>query len=126
MSVYQQLKTAIESILPVDWKLTDHEPTYDIPDVTGVTMKVREVRRLPAAPVGAYDVDWVITITSAIPSRETADPQLFDDLIDFLTALDSEPDLQWLAWTEATKTVGDDLERLAYDITVRTITQKEA
>jgi hypothetical protein len=80
---------------------------------------------LPAAPVGHYRVDWVLTITTKYTSRQTADPALFDDLIDFLTALDEEPGLSWLGWTEAEKTVGDDLERLAYDITIYTLTQKE-
>jgi hypothetical protein len=46
-------------------------------------------------------------------------------LINLLIALDTLPDLSWLTWTEATKVVGDDLERLAYDITIRIITEKD-
>jgi hypothetical protein len=125
MSIYQGLKTAIEGILPAGWALTPYEPIAEMPDATMVTMKVRTVSRLPAAPVGHYRVDWVLTITTKYTSRQTADPALFDDLIDFLTALDEEPGLSWLGWTEAEKTVGDDLERLAYDITIYTLTQKE-
>src|SRR4051812_24107006 len=88
MSAYADMKAAIESVLPDGWKFTAYEPLEDIPDVTGVTMKIRSVRRLPAAPNAKFQVDWVLTITSPYTSRESADPQLFDDLIEFLTALD--------------------------------------
>lgn len=125
MSIYTTLQTAIEGILPATWKLTPWEALSDLADVTHVTMKVRSISRLPGAPLGSYQVDWVITVTSGDTSRQTADPTLFDDLIDFVLALDAEPNLSWLRWTEATKTVGDDLERLAYDITVTTITKKD-
>lgn len=126
MSAYTQVKDAIEALVPTGWKFTGYEPLEDMPDVTGLTLKVREVRRLPQAPIGHVSVDWILTITTSYTSRETADPTLFDDLIDFIVALDAEPDLSWLAWTSATKTVGDDLERLAYDITLQTHHQKEA
>lgn len=125
MSVYSDLKTALEGIKPEGWKITAYEPLSELPDVTSLTMKVRSVRRLPAAPDGAYQVEWVLTVTSSVPSRETADPTLFDELIDFLIALDTEPDLSWLGWTGAEKTVGDDLERLAYDITLITHSSKD-
>lgn len=126
MSAYQQMKAALEAILPEGWKLTPWEPLLDLPDVVSVTMKVRSISRLPAAPIGAYQVDWVLTITAPTVSREGTDPVLFDQLIEFITAIENPAnDLGWMGWTEATKTVGDDLERLAYDITVRTHTNKE-
>jgi hypothetical protein len=122
MSAYQMVKDAVASVLPEGWKFTAFEPLEDMPDVTGVTMKIRTVTRLPTAPLGAFQVDWILTVTSPNPSRETADPSLYDDLIDFLGALDKIG--TWLGWVDATKTVGDDLARLAYDITVRTLTTK--
>lgn len=126
MSAYTQLKTAIEGILPATWKLDAFEKPEGspLPDVTAVEMKIRTVTRLPANPLGSYQIDWVVTVTSPHTSRETADPQLFDDLIAFLFALDTTEGLKWLGWTEATKTVGADLDRLAYDITIRTHTSK--
>lgn len=126
MSAYEQVKEALEALIPGTWKFTAFEPLEDMPDVTGLTMKIREVRRHPAAPRSQYQVDWVLTITSSKTSRESADPELFDDLITFLFALDTTPGLTWLAWMGATKTVGDDYERLAYDITLQTIHQKES
>ena len=126
MSAYQQMKEALEGLIPTGWKFTAFEPLEDLPDVTGLTMKVRTVQRHPAAPRSQYQVDWVLTITSSATSRKSADPQLFDDLITFLFALDTTPGLTWLGWTEATKAVGDDYERLAYDITIQTIHQKES
>jgi len=120
MSVFQTVADAISGVLPDGWKFTGFEPSADLPDVTSVTLKVRSVRRLPAAPIGHLEVDWILTVTSPYPSRERADPQLFDDLLDFIAALDTIPG--WFAWTEANKTVGDDLDRLAYDITIRTNT----
>lgn len=122
MSAYRAMKTMIEGILPDGWKFTAYEPLQDLPDVTGVTMKIRQVSRLAAAPAGVYQVDWILTVTSSATSRESADPQLFDDLLSFLSALDSDPSLGGLGWTEASKTVGDDYERLAYDITIQTET----
>lgn len=125
MSAYTQVKEALEQLIPTGWMFTGYETLDEKPDVTGLTMKVREVRRDPAAPLSQYQVDWVLTVTSSYTSWEDADPSLFDDLIDFLITLDSTPGLTWLAWTQATKTVGDDLERLAYDITLQTHHQKE-
>lgn len=126
MSAYGTLKSAIEGIIPATWKLDDYEKSESAapPDVTSVEMKIRTVTRLPAAPLGVYQIDWVLTITSPHTSRESADPTLFDDLIQFLVALDTTEGLKWLGWTEATKTVGSDLDRLAYDITVRTHSPK--
>jgi len=125
-SAYQQMRDVIAPIIPAGWKFTDFEPLEDIPDVTGVTLKVRSVRKLPAAPVGMFQVDWVITITSPYTSRQTADPQLFDDLIEFLTALDeANGGIPGLGATESTKVVGDDLVRLAYDITVQSESERE-
>lgn len=126
MSAYTQLKDAITGILPNGWSIKAYEPLAEVPDATTVTLKVRRVSRLPEAPMGAYRVDWILTVTSPTPSRETADPTLFDDLIDLLIAIDNAPDLEWLSWTDAKKTVGDDEQRLAYDITIRTQTAKEA
>lgn len=126
MSAYTQLKDAITGILPNGWSIKAYEPLAEVPDATTVTLKVRRVSRLPEAPMGAYRVDWILTVTSPSPSRETADPTLFDDLIDLLKAIDNAPDLEWLSWTDAKKTVGDDEQRLAYDITIRTQTAKEA
>lgn len=125
MSAYEQLKTALEAHKPDGWAFKGFEPLEDIPDVTGITMKIRAVRPLAAAPIGALEVDWIVTITSPTPSRETADPQLFDDLIEFLAELDADEELSWLVWTEAVKVVGDDLLRLAYDINVRIHTERE-
>lgn len=119
MSAYDAMKATIEAVLPDGWKFTAYEPLIDLPDVTGVTMKIRSVAPLEGAPRGAYRVDWVLTITSHTKNRETSDPTLFDDLIKFLGALDTDDAAADVVWTEATKAVGDDDERLAYDITVR-------
>lgn len=125
MSAYQQMKQVLTDLLPEGWKLTDHEPILDLPDVTSVTMKIRSVEPLPAAPLGCYAIDWVLTITTPLKSRKSADPTLFDELIQFLGAIDSDDAPEWFTWTEATKAAGDDGERLAYDITVRHHTNRE-
>ena len=125
MSAYAVMKAAIEGIMPDGWKFTAYEPLSDMPDVVGVTMKIRRVSRLGPAPAGLYQVDWILTITSPNTSRESADPQLFDDLLEFLTALDEAEGLGGLGWTSAEKTVGDDYERLAYDITIQTESTRE-
>lgn len=126
MSAFQTIADRIEALIPEGWNFTPYEPTSELPDVTTATLKIRTVTRLPAAPQGSYLVEWVLTVTSAYPSRERSDPELADDLLELLEAIDSAPHPQWVAWTTATKTVGDDLERLAYDINLITTTQKEA
>lgn len=127
MSVYQTVRNAIEALLPDGWEFTGYEPAdADLPDVTGLTLKLRTVSRLGVAPIGAYQTEWILTVTSGETSRETADPKLADDLVDFLLTLDETPNLSWLSWTSATKVIGDDYVRLAYDITLTTTTQKEA
>lgn len=120
MSAFTQVADAIKSVKPEPWRFLAYEPLADFPDITCLTLKVRTVARLDVAPIYTLRVEWILTITSPFPSRETADPQLFDDLILFLNALDDAPGLGWITWTEASKTVGDDEERLAYDITLQT------
>lgn len=126
MSAYQTLKTVLENILPEGWGFKGYEPIDETPDAVTLTMKVRSVTRLPAAPLGGYQVTWVLTITTDLPSRESADPELFDDLIDFLSVLDTDPSLSWLGWSNAEKVAaGEEFDRLAYDITLITTTTKE-
>lgn len=124
MSAYTTFADAVKSVLPDDWQLLEYETPVGAGqvDATTVELKVREVNRLPAAPIGKYQVDWVITVTTEYPDREVADPALFDDLFDFLTALDSLG--KWMGWTTATKALNED-GRLAYDITVRMHTKPD-
>lgn len=127
MSIYGDMKAAVQKHAPADWKFIDHEPVVDpLPDATALTLRVRTVTRLPGAPMGGYQVTWVLTLTSGLTQRQSADPQLFDNLIDFLNALDADPDLPWLGWTAATKgNLEDEQSRLVYDIDLIHTTSKE-
>lgn len=127
MSAYQQMKDAIAPLIPATWKFDPFEPIQELPDVTYVTMKIRTVRRLAAAPLAKFQVDWVLTITSPYTSRETADPQLFEDLMELLFKLDeAHGGIPGLGMEEATKVVSDEFEqRLAYDITVQSEAERE-
>lgn len=126
MSIYAKVKDTIRELIPDEWELDAFEaPEGPIsPDATTVELKLRTVQRLDVAVEGAYQVDWLLTITTQYPERDVADPDLFDRLIELLYALDTTPDLEWIAWNEATKAVNED-GRLAYDITLITYTQKE-
>lgn len=128
MSIYTQVKEAIEALVPATWKFTGYEKPEGspLPDVTELELKIRAVQRLPQAPKSQYQITWVLTVTSGVPSRQSADPGLADDLIAFLNDLDTSPALTWLGWASATKTVGADLDRLAYDIDLITLTNKES
>lgn len=121
MSAYTTFADAVESVLPAGWQLLKFETPLGpgAVDATTVELKVRDVNRLPAAPLGQYQVDWVVTVVTEYPDREVADPALFDNLMDFLAALDGLG--PWMAWTTATKSLNED-GRLAYEITVRTHT----
>lgn len=123
MSPYETVSAAIKAVLPDGWQFLAYEaPNEGAPDTTSVTLKIRGVNRLPAAPIGSLLIDWVLTITTEYPDREVADPELFNDLLEFLAALDEiEP---WLAWTTAEKALNE-AGRLAYDITLQTQTKKE-
>lgn len=127
MGMFTTLSTAITAVLPATWSLVEYEQTESVPppDVTTVEMKLRSVKRLPQTPQGHYSLEWIVTVTSPYTSRETADPQLYDDLVSFLIDLDTTAGLKWLGWSEANKTVGADLDRLAYDITVTTHAKKD-
>lgn len=127
MKAYDLIVETLSGILPDGWKFTDYEPANEeLPEVTLLTLKIRSMNRLPAAPLGAMQIDWVLTITSGITSRESADPALAEDVYDFLVLLDSTPGLSWLSWTNATKvTASDTYDRLAYDITLTMTTNKK-
>lgn len=127
MSMFETVADAVWQLVPEGWGWTPYEEVEELPDVTTLSLKIRNVTRLPGAPQGAYQVEWVLTITSPYPQRERADSELADDLLQFLHALDEPEGPSWLAWTSASKVTASDYnDRLAYDITLTTITQKEA
>jgi hypothetical protein len=123
MSAYETLATAIGAVLPAGWEFLEYEAPFETaPDATRVTLKIATVSRLPAAPIGSYQIDWVLTITTEYPDREIAEPALYDNLIDFLLALDGIG--PWLGWTEANKALNE-AGRLSYDINLRTNSKKD-
>lgn len=125
MDPQQEMADVIRGVIPSGWALLDYEASGDrLPDKQTVTLKIRSVRRIPEAPASGWQIDWILTLMTQYTSRQTADPQLSRDLLEFLLAL-AGADIR-LKVIGADKTVGEDDDRLAYDITVQmNITSKE-
>lgn len=79
-----------------------------------ITIMVKQVslEPLPAAPAGALQVNYVVTIASASIDAQTAETEL-DEFVPALLA-DLAP-LSWFAWTTATKVLFQSTH-LAYDV----------
>lgn len=126
MTMYRPVADAVAALVPAEWQFIDYEAVGTEAeinaDTTQVTLKVRSIDDLPAAPLGSDVVTWVITITSEFPDRARADPDLFDQVARFRTALKTLG--TGVNVSAANKTLSPD-GLLAYDIDITTISEKE-
>lgn len=106
--------------LPRAWKIIPYQTNIDTPDRVVVMLKLESIVRTPAAPLGAHDVKFVVTIVSPLTDVEKAEDAL-DAQVD---ALLHKLDELGIAWTIAEKVKFDD-QHLAFDISLTLTSTKE-
>lgn len=119
MTPRQTLTGILTGLLPRTWRIVPDERTTDVPSKTKVTLKLSTIRPLPAAPNGAHEIEFVVTVTSRLTDMAKAEDDLDDALVTFTYVLDEAG----IAWSEARKVM--DKDRLAYDITLTLTSTKE-
>lgn len=113
------VKNIIAPHVPKAWKIVTSERSVDLTKSITVQIKQRQLIRTPAAPNGAHDIDFVLTITSPHEDVARAEDQLDGAVNVLVFALDDAG----IKWDEAKKVENE--ARLAYDITLTLTTQKD-
>lgn len=119
--VHRTLGLAIRELVPAAWRVVGVERDLDELERVTVQLKLSDVRRVPEAPrSGTYWAGWTVTIATPHVDPETADPGVFDALLELVAALDGIP---WLKWSTAEKVLVSG--RYGFDITVDTLTTRD-
>lgn len=113
------LKNLLKPVLPKSWDIVPYETNPDVRFNTVVMLKQQRIERTPAAPQGAHDITFTVTIQSPLDGLEKAE----DILDDQVNALLHEIDALGIAWTTAEKVLSNN--RLAYDISLSLTSTKE-
>lgn len=111
MSVRDTLVEKIRSVVGPDVAVIDVEDNRDVLGKITIMVKQRRLLPLPAAPNGAMQVEYLITVTHPALSPAVSEPELDEFVPSFLDDMRTE---SWFAWTDAVK--NSDSINLAYDI----------
>jgi len=107
---------------PSEWRLVKYEDNSDEPDRVLVKVRQRGVSRLKEAPQGFYTTQFVLELvtpeTDVTKAEDSLDVALFE-LLDILDTIN--PTL----WQSTEKVFDALLKRLAYDVTVNLVTNKD-
>lgn len=114
------LKAALKPVLPKEWRIIPYETNPDVQATTVVMLKQESIERNPAAPLGAHDIGFTVTIESPLDGLEKAEDELDDGVVLLLHKLDE----LHIAWKTAKKVLATS-GRLAYDITLTITSYKE-
>lgn len=115
------LKELLKPLLPNTWRIIPHETNPDVQNTTVVMLKQESIDRNPAAPQGAHDITFTVTIESPLEGLERAE-DILDDQVNLLI---HKIDDLGIAWTTAKKVLAPSSGRLAYDITLTLTSNKE-
>jgi hypothetical protein len=118
-----QLMAQLEPLMPKNWRLVKYEDNSDQPDRVLIKVRMRGVSRMKEAPQGYYSTQAVLELitpeTNPTKAEDSLDVVLFD-LLDILDAIN--PNL----WDTTEKVIDSGTKRLAYDVTINFVTQKDA
>ncbi|UOE43743.1 hypothetical protein [Agromyces larvae] len=115
------LAASLKPILPKSWAIVESARTVDDIPTTVVQIIQRTITRLPAAPIGRHFVGMTLMISVPEQSMKHAEDTLDEQVDDFIHALDSIG----IAWSNAEKVQTKGSKRIAYQITVNVISNKE-
>lgn len=116
------LAAFLAPLLPAKWRIITNEMPLDNINGTVVQLQQRRILRTPGAPMGAHDIEFLVTVSASKNADYQADEDALDDAIDALVfALD---DLADGIWTEATKAIDNSSNRLTYQLTLTVTVSK--
>ncbi len=109
-----ELAAQLKPLLPKTWTIVANARSVDSVPNTTVQIRLLEVSKLPQAPIALHQLSYRLTITAPGEVNQAVENRLDDDLITFLTALDTAR----IRWDTATKVEVGDMRRLGYDVTI--------
>jgi hypothetical protein len=119
----EMLATFLAPLLPSGWRITTNEKPLDGIHGTVLQLNQRRIIRTPGAPLGAHDIEFVVTVSMPYNADyQAAEDALDDGISALLFALD---DLAGGIWSEADKTIDSQTNRLTYQITLTVTVSKE-
>lgn len=116
-----ELAAKLRPLLPKGWSIVDNARKVDSVPTTIVQIRLLEVAKLPQAPGARHQLTYRVTISAPGESTQAVENRLDDDLITFLTALDTAK----ILWSTATKVEVGELKRIGYDITLTATGKKK-
>lgn len=119
VSVRKQLQDALTPHLP-GYKVIPNSRNVDVPDARFVQLSLMEIEKLPEAPAGAHLATFTVTVVTALTTPNKAEDDLDAAVADLLHAIDG---IDWLDWENARKVLYGE-RHLAYDVTVKAVTEK--
>jgi hypothetical protein len=115
-----KLAGLLKPLLPRGWAIVPYARNLDALSRTTVMLHATAIRPAPAAPQGAVEVDYVVSVITHLTEPTKASEALDENVLDLMHALDSA---DWLLIKEATPT--EFQKQLAWDITITVITRKD-
>lgn len=116
-----ELAATLRPLLPKTWNIVPNARSIDNVPTTVVQIRLLEVTKLRQAPGSRHELSYRITISAPGESNQSVENRLDDDLITFLTALDTAR----ILWSTATKVEVGEMKRLGYDITITATGKKK-
>lgn len=116
-----KLADLLKPLLPATWVIVPFARNLTRTDKTVVMLHATEIRPAPAAPMGAVEVDYVVSVTSFQTDSTEAQKELDDSVTDLTLALSGQ---SWVSFRTATPTTVSDY--FAWDVNITVISRKEA
>lgn len=117
----QQLIEALTPELPETWTVIPYARNVDVLSRPTVMVHVTSIRTLPAAPLGALETEFTITIMDPLSDPSRAQGALDDEVAELIFALRT---LTFLRFESAEPTFVQDY--LSWDVKVITHTNRKA
>jgi hypothetical protein len=117
----EQLVDLLRPLLPKTWKLVPFSRGLDTPSQVTVMVHATAIRDAPAAPQGALETEFTLSVIDPQTDPERAQGALDDEVLELIHALKAVP---FLIWESAEPTLVQD--SLSWDIKTTVITRKDA
>lgn len=121
LTVREQLVEHLMPLLPATWVVVPYSRNLDSPSRPTLMVHATTIRRAPAAPQGALETEYTLTVIEPQADPTRAQGALDDELLQLITALEAIP---YLMWDSAEPVLFQ--EFYAWDIKTTVITRKDS
>lgn len=109
-----ELTKALKPLLPKSWQIVAGGRSVDETLKTTVQLRLLSIKRSPIAALGAWELNYRITVSVPEKHTATAEANLDDQVLTLLAALEAAP----ITWKSCEKVALNDGRRLGYDIDI--------